>query len=264
MLPTLVECAKVKHIGKKPLDGLSLAPLLLGHSAEWKDRVLINAFKRRPSARSQQFRLDSQGRLYDMQADPGQHKNIANKHAEVTARLKKAVDTWQDDIKRSHSKTPGAFTVGHPGATYTQLPARDAQPHGNIRRSNHHPNNTFMNGWRTTDDKITWDVDVLAAGLFEVAVYYTCPKGQEGSTVELALGDARTSGIVKAVHDPPLTGAEHDRSKRTESYVKDFRPLSLGRIRLTPGRGQLTLRARKIPDSYVMDMRLLMLKRVEE
>ncbi|MCG8583816.1 MAG: arylsulfatase [Pirellulales bacterium] len=261
LLPTLLDCTATKHIGKKPLDGVSLSALLLGQRVQWKDRVLISNWRGKVSARSQKYRLDHQGRLYDMHADPSQDKNVAKQHPMVAARLKQAIADWRKDVERSRSQTPRHFTVGHPDAVYTQLPARDAEPHGGIKRSNRHPNNTFMTAWRTTDDKITWDVDVLADGEFEVEVYYTCPKGDEGSTVELSLGDARTSAVVREPHDPPLTGAENDRSKRIESYVKDFRPMSLGRIKLKKGQGSLTLRALKVPGNQVMDMRLVMLRR---
>jgi hypothetical protein len=47
-----------------------------------------------------------------------------------------------------------------------------------------------------------------------------------------------------------------------ESYDKYFAPLSLGRIKLKRGSGQLTLRALDIPGVQAMDFRLLMLTRV--
>ncbi|OHB83094.1 MAG: hypothetical protein A2Z38_06410 [Planctomycetes bacterium RBG_19FT_COMBO_48_8] len=55
-------------------------------------------------------------------------------------------------------------------------------------------------------------------------------------------------------------GAEFDRVDRgSESYVKDFRPLHLGTIRLQKGRGQLTLSALDIPGRQVMEVRAVML-----
>ena len=60
------------------------------------------------------------------------------------------------------------------------------------------------------------------------------------------------AGKVAAAHDPPLRGAEHDRVPRAgESYVKDFKPLSLGTVELPAGRGLLTLRATKVPGKQV-------------
>ncbi len=55
---------------------------------------------------------------------------------------------------------------------------------------------------------------------------------------------------------------ENDRDQRTESYVKDFKPLKIGTIHLKKGIGTLTLKALEMPGSQVMDFRLMMLKRV--
>ena len=80
--------------------------------------------------------------------------------------------------------------------------------------------------------------------------------------MELRFNGQTVRGKITEAHDPPLRGAEHDRVPRTESFVKDFRPLNLGRIRLDRGRGKLELRAIEIPGSQVMDFRLLNLDRV--
>jgi hypothetical protein len=56
---------------------------------------------------------------------------------------------------------------------------------------------------------------------------------------------------------------ENDRSPRTESYVKAFKPMNLGVIELKKGKGTLTLQALNIPGSQALEFRLLMLTRVD-
>ena len=70
--------------------------------------------------------------------------------------------------------------------------------------------------------------------------------------------------IVSAAHDPPIQGAEHDRTLRMESYVKDFKPLKLGTIELEKGVGELSLQATQIPGRQVMEFRLLTFRRLVE
>ena len=70
-------------------------------------------------------------------------------------------------------------------------------------------------------------------------------------------------GKITVPHNPPLAGMENDRFKRMESYVKDFRRMTLGEIQLEEGQGTLMLRAKKIPGDTVMDFRLLLLTRVD-
>jgi hypothetical protein len=55
---------------------------------------------------------------------------------------------------------------------------------------------------------------------------------------------------------------QEDRSPRAESYVKAFKPMKMGRIKLRPGQSELRLQAVKIPGEQAMEFRLLMLKRI--
>ena len=112
------------------------------------------------------------------------------------------------------------------------------------------------------DDSITWDVEVLEEGDFEVVLYYTCPEGDEGSVFELSLGESVLQGKITEAHDPPLYGPQNDRDPRHNSFVKDFKPLNMGRVHLSKGMGQLTLKASEKPGDTVMDLRLIMWKRL--
>ena len=152
------------------------------------------------------------------------------------------------------------FPVGYRELPITYLPARDGVPHGNVQRSARAPNCSYFTNWASTDDRITWDVEVATAGQYEAAIYYTCPAADVGSTIELRFGDRVLSGQVTPAHDPPLIGADDDRVVRHgESYVKDFRPLRLGLWNLEPGRSQLTLQATKIAGRQLMDVRYVVL-----
>ncbi len=264
LLPTLADLAGVDVTSEKPLDGVSLAPLLAGGEADQAslDRQIFSHWAGRVSVRTQQFRLDHRGRLYDMTRDPGQHQDISREQPAIAKRLRTAVAQWKQELLPGLNEDNRPFLVGHPDFRYTQLPARDAQPHGNIKRSNRYPNCSYFTNWTSLDDRITWDVEVAAAGTYDVVLYYTCAEQDVGATVELSLNESSLTGQVLTAHDPPLRGAANDRVERTESYVKDFRPLKLGAIALEKGRGTLTLRALNIPGDQALDFRLLMLNRV--
>lgn len=270
LLPTLADLCGVELVGRKPLDGVTLRQLLLRdaslarETSGWPDRMIFSHWDGRVSVRTQSHRLDHTGRLYGMQADPGQRTDISEKHPEITKRLQSAVANWRKDVLAELERGGRPLPIGHADFRYAQLPARDARAYGEIERSNRSPNCSYFTHWKTLDDKLTWDVEVLEAGDYEVEIYYTCPAADVGSTIELSLGKSRLSGKITRPHDPPPSGAEHDRVPRRESYVKDFRPLKLGTIHLDPGRGELTLRATEIPGSQVADFRLLMLTRAAE
>ena len=263
LLPTLTDLAGIEYRPRQPLDGVSLAPLLFEQEGFPNDRLIFSHWGDRTSARSQRYRLDQQGMLFDMVEDPGQSKDIAADEQEIAATLQAAIEDWKRDVlSELPAEDDRPFPVGHPDFSFTQLPARDAQAEGGVVRSNRFPNCSFYTNWKTLDDGISWDVEVLESGEFEATLYYTCAKGDEGSTFELSFGDSKLRGVIEEAWDPPLTGMENDRVERNNSYVKDFRPLDAGIISLEKGRGALSLKALDIPGSQVMDFRLLMLRRV--
>ena len=103
---------------------------------------------------------------------------------------------------------------------------------------------------------------MLESGIFEVELFYTCPVEDVGSSLQLSFGKNKLTGKITEAHNPPLKGMENDRDIRTESYVKDFKRVIIGKIQLEKGMGKLTLKATDIPGSQVMDFRLLMLKKI--
>lgn len=260
LLPTLADCAGIPVAAPRSLDGISLKPLLAGGAKDWPDRMIFSHWSGKCSVRTQRWRLDATGALYDMQADPSQKTDVASQHPEIVERLSKALAQWKKDMGEKKAFADRPFTVGYPEMPLTQLPARDGRPHGNVKRSAGAPNSSYFTNWTSPEDRITWDVDVHTAGRYEAVVYYTCPPADVGSTVELSLGDGRVQATVAEPHDPPARGAEHDRSPRgSESYIKDFKPLPLGTIDLKAGRGELTLRALKVSGKQVMEVRMVLL-----
>ncbi|MBX2875744.1 MAG: arylsulfatase [Saprospiraceae bacterium] len=264
ILPTLADLADIGVETRKPLDGISLAPLLLKDPPAWSDRMIFSHWRGNVSVRNQGFRLDKDNQLYDMTADPGQSQDVSEANAAVATELKAAKEKWMAEVMSElnpDEKRP--FLIGHPDFEWTQIPARDGLAHGNIERSNRWPNCSFFTNWVAAEDKITWEVEVMEEGDFEVIVYYTCPPEDVGSDFELSFLDQRLAGKIEEANDPPLRGMEHDYVERQESYVKDFKPLSIGEIHLPKGAGELVLQATSIPGKQVMDFRLIMLRRVQ-
>ena len=255
LYPTLAALAGVPTLAGKRLDGADLTAALGGSTAPPSDRVLVQHWNGETSARSQQYRLDADSRLYDMFADPGQRRDVAADNPQQAARLQQAVADWRRDVLAEAAPADDRpFPIGHPEQPVADLPARDGVPHGHIQRSAQAPNASYFTNWKSADDSITWPIEVATAGRYEAIMEYACPAADLGAEIELACGDARWTAKITAAHDPPLHGAEHDRVPRVESYAKDFRPLSLGVAALPAGRATLTLRAKKIPANQAAEL----------
>ena len=263
LLPTLTDLAGIEYQPYKLLDGVSLKPLLMEENPEWNDRYIFSYWKNRTSVRSQKYRLDNTGKLFDMENDPGQSTDVSAEHPELAKELSVAREKWNNEVLIELPKTDTRpFPIGDPDFNFTQIPARDGVAHGNIVRSNFWPNCSFFTRWTSINDSITWDAEVLAEGDFEVEIYYTCPAADVGSTFQLSFGGEHLITKVAEANDPPLTGMENDRVPRGSSYVKDFKPLKMGIIHLKKGKGNLTLKAINNPGEKVMDFRLLMFNRM--
>ena len=105
---------ELNEVANKQAHGRSLLPLLQNPRAEWEDRFLMTHFGRwakgdspdtqkyrQAAVRNTRYTLVSpQGsknpdwQLYDVIADPGQSKNIANDHPEIVAMLSKEFESW--------------------------------------------------------------------------------------------------------------------------------------------------------------------------
>ena len=195
-----------------------------------------------------------------MVKDPGQTQDVATEQQEVATRLRKAVADWGREMLPLVGKDDRPYTVGYSKTTY--LPARDGESTGGIVRSAKPPNSSFFTNWKNVNDRITWDIELAEAGNFTAEVYYTCPAADVGSTIELSFLNARRQTRIMRPNDPPLVGKAEDRVERGESYVKDFKPLKIGRMRLEKGRGKLTLRAIEVKAAQVSDIRYMVLTRI--
>jgi hypothetical protein len=87
-------------------------------------------------------------------------------------------------------------------------------------------------GWTGRDQYLAWEVDVPQAGRYSVSILYLCDADSAGSEFEVAAGESRVAGVVRATgnawHKPGWD-----------------RPELPGTLNLGAGRGSITLRITK-------------------
>ena len=243
LLPTLKDLTGIKSQPKKPMDGISLQPLIMEKNPSWENRNIYNYWRGKLSLRNQNYRLDYQGQLFDMINDPGQTTDISKDRPQVVKEMLEAKEKWKKTVLvELPNKDKRPFYIGHTSVKTTQIPARDGFPHGELKRSNRFPNCTYFTNWINQKDSITWEAEVHKAGNFEVTVYYSCEEDAVGSVFEVSFGKAKIQGKIAEAHTTEEYGAEEDRVIRQESYVKDFKPLKIGVISLQKGKGTLKIK----------------------
>ena len=259
LLPTLAAYTGLET--PNGLPGRDLSPLLTPDtSLAWPERTVTSQWQEAASVRSTNFRLSTDSSLYDMRLVTGQRTDLRDSFPDVWTRLLAERATFIEEVMRPGLRTDTRpFTVGHPSATRTLLPARDATATAPIERSSRWPNCSYFTAWTDSSAYVQWPVEVLRDGLYSATLYYTLRAEDQGAQVRLTATGGATDLAAPPVHDPPLLGKALDRVPRDESYVKDFRPVSLGTIPLRAGLDTLRLRAPIIPGRQAVDVRLLVL-----
>ena len=243
MLPTLTDLAGIEERPEKALDGKSLKPLLLGSGEQWKSRNLVSYWKDKIGVRGPRFRLGYKGGLFDMKKDPGQRTDVSQKFPKVKRVLEKKADHFEKSVLPELGEDDRPFQIGHPGVSWTQVPARDAIPHGGIKRSNKFPTAViFSTG---TERRISYHGRSRSDRPESMTseMWYACPKRDLGAELELSFrGETLGAKVVRAVDPPLLTG--FDRKPRVEG-LRFFEPMNLGRMRLSRERANFVCRPKR-------------------
>jgi hypothetical protein len=192
-----------------------------------------------------------------MIADPMQDRDVSKDKPEVAARLRQAATEWGKEMLPLVGPDDRPYPVGYGKSTI--LPAGHGVAEGGVERSNRFPNSSYFTHWTDSKGRMTWEVEVGQEGRYDADLYYAA--STPGSTVELSFLDASIRKKIEQAWDPPLIGAAQDRVTRSESYIKNFKPLRLGTISLKKGRGKLTLRAIEVAGKEVAEVRYIVLTR---
>ena len=119
----------------------------------------------------------------------------------------------------------------------------------------------WVTKWTSLDQSVYWDVDVHQAGQYEVSLQYLCPEGSTGSEVEVNAGNqAVRGGIREATPMEPIV--MRDVVPRSEVPKMHWKTMVLGKLQLTAGGTQITVRPVSKPGAVVMDLNRVSLKRV--
>lgn len=112
ILPTLGELVGIKasadnKLKRGAIDGRSFAPMITGRATvEPTDTRFVHSQRvhlpqkwRNAAVMTERWRLTGSKELYDIEKDPGQSNNVADKHPDVVEQLLGDYDQWWDSLK---------------------------------------------------------------------------------------------------------------------------------------------------------------------
>jgi len=111
--PTIVDLLQISVLNQvKPLDGISLVPLLDGKMKErprpigfWQGNNRLSVKAGRAAWNDNRYKLvrpaSNRYELYDLKVDPSEKIDLAAKHPEIVNRMKAELKSWQESVIRS-------------------------------------------------------------------------------------------------------------------------------------------------------------------
>jgi arylsulfatase A len=287
--PTVLDLCGVVRPPGPAVDGASLLPLIEGRETGWPDRLLfthnpISETNRYPGAvRTQRYRLvreirgpqggskakaDDPGtaswQLYDMQADPGETRDVARDRPEIVDALSRRYEAWLDDVSRDGlARFP--IPVGHPEENPVVLNAPQAYYSGSLRFSAG-PGfaHDWLTGWTDAGSQIWFDIDVVRGGNYELEMRYACTASDAGSTIRVRVGEESAEAKVSAAAAPMISLPHRDAQRRELFVTRSWGSLRLSPLNLSPGRQRLTLEAVSRSGAAVMEFKSLALRKTGE
>ncbi|GAB3702533.1 sulfatase-like hydrolase/transferase [Spirosoma flavus] len=271
LLPTLVDLCSLRFKPVHPLDGRSLAGLLMGKVDTLPDRMLFthvasmsnSGLPAEPGGvRTTQYRLvrqKGQTQLYDMLRDPSQSTDVSGEQPHQLQTLQVAYDRWFREVSQTISPTRPVPVAGR----RVLLQAPEAHFSGKVRykQGNGWANDWLIN-WQSPADSIWWDVAVERPGVYQVSLQYTAGQAALGTLLTIKADNQTLQKTLKTSFDPPLKPSP-DRIPRKEVYEKSWAWLGLGKLKLPRGTYRMLLQARSVPNGQVAEVKGLLLTATE-
>ncbi|MEE2640460.1 MAG: arylsulfatase [Planctomycetota bacterium] len=133
VVPSLLDLCGIPMPDKVRFDGLSFRALLDNSGeTQWPDRFLVTDSQRvrdpikwrKSSVMSQRWRLVNGTQLYDIKADPGQKKNVADQNPGQVEKMRNFYEQWWAELEPTFQQTTEIY-IGHPAAPRVTLTGHD-------------------------------------------------------------------------------------------------------------------------------------------
>ena len=132
VLPTLIAMCDVPAPKDVVFDGTDISPLIFDTATDWPDRILVTDSQRvkdpikwkSSAVMTDRWRLCNGKELFDMNADPGQEKNVADQHPAVVKRLRAFYEAWWAELEPTFKQSTAIY-LGNPADNPARLTSHD-------------------------------------------------------------------------------------------------------------------------------------------
>tara|TARA_A100001015_G_scaffold263817_1_gene311030 strand:- start:22 stop:1800 length:1779 start_codon:yes stop_codon:yes gene_type:complete len=203
--PTLLDLCGGKTPKGYEFDGTSIRKVLQAKGkVDWSDRMLITDSQRvkdpikwrKSSVMSQGWRLVNQKELYDINADPGQEKNVAAQHPDRVAKMQAFYDDWWAELEPTFAETT-ELHIGHMKHPIVSLTSHDWIGGPTPWNQGHNRSKYPLRRGREAKHEGHWALKVLKTGKYQIEVMRWPAESGKAINEELVAG-ADVPGASKA------------------------------------------------------------------
>lgn len=168
VLPTLIDLCQLEVSPELKFDGQSMVPLLEGKDEAFEDRtIFVNTqFSTDPipwlrtALLHKRWRLIEGTELYNLDTDPEQRTNVADRYPEKVAAFKAEYDKWWSEISPTFAEKP-FFIIGNDAENPMTLHGHDWHSDDFTPWSQKHIRSGYLNNG-------FWRVNVAQAGTYRM------------------------------------------------------------------------------------------------
>ena len=184
--------------------------------------------------------------LFDLNADPGESKNLAPERPGIVRRLRSVFEKWFREVTAGQSYDRVSIEIGRADENPVELDVTWGEPVGReVRPAYHGYDADTVDHWTRKEDFVRWKVDIVREGRYEVLLSYGCPPGDEGSKFLISLKGQHLDGEVKP------------RAARSA-----FETHNVGTLELPQGPGYLSIRPVSIAGGELMTLHKIWLRKI--
>ena len=271
VLPTLLDLVGADYNFKKTIDGKSFKELLKLDTVETpSNRNLFAEWQGNKRVRSGDF-LMINDELFDLKNHPGQAINIRESNQFIYDSLLNTYKKWHKTLPLQKESKP--IPVGYKNYPVTHLPAHEANlfPPFEFRKDRKHTGiayhslygwaHDWIDFWTKPSAYANWDIDIVEAGDYEIALKYALAKEDVGVRLVLEI-DNQNIPIENLEAFEHAEFENFDRVQRgQEAPETDWKTVTIGKLYLTEGIKEVTIKTQEIKGKKSIELKGILIKK---
>ncbi len=269
ILPTLMDLCQIKNPKTRfPIDGISFSKILLTGKQKIKDRAIATHKMQDSlnpwlgSVRTNQFRMavyKNEIMFFDMLKDSTERNNIYDRNNKAQNKIYQSYLKWFNEASLGIN-TDKTVPIGYPQAKQVRISTPEGKMYGALKCYGY-PNQNWVNHFQSKNDSLSFLLNVVSEGNYEVEIEYTLQKKNPDIKIHAISHLVSISAGLPEYISEQLPSP--DRVKRGEAYEMTWGKAIIGKIVLEKGIHPITIFASGLMNADDLKIKTLIFNKIE-